>query len=289
MIIDTFTSTKTFTLYGKEFKFGRSKKIANRAFPDFFVVGPQRTGTTWLWSNIRFHPEILMAEPKEPHYFFYLEKNKTFSNSEFIDYLDYFRHNRKFRKRKRFFIGNHYKGTPITNDCVGEASASYSVLNEDTINFIKQINPNIKVIISVRNPIERAWSNMKFDLLQNSDLESVNPQKIVKFYNDRYQKKCGRYTENIERWINCIGEKNVLLMKFEDTILKPRESLEQLFSFLELKKDKILHNMFFNTRAESKELEITYYYKKVLTGTYRKEIISLKDNFNIDYTNYLDS
>ena len=38
-------------------------------FPDFFIVGPQRTGTTWLHAHLRFHPQIFLAEPKELFFF----------------------------------------------------------------------------------------------------------------------------------------------------------------------------------------------------------------------------
>jgi len=38
-------------------------------FPDFLIIGPQRTGTTWLHAHLRFHPQIFLSEPKEIFFF----------------------------------------------------------------------------------------------------------------------------------------------------------------------------------------------------------------------------
>ena len=38
-------------------------------FPNFLIVGPQRTATTWLHSNLRYHPDVFIANEKELYYF----------------------------------------------------------------------------------------------------------------------------------------------------------------------------------------------------------------------------
>ena len=40
-----------------------------RNFPDFLIVGPQRTGTTWLFHHLKSHPEIFLPKEKELYYF----------------------------------------------------------------------------------------------------------------------------------------------------------------------------------------------------------------------------
>ena len=44
-------------------------------FPDFLIVGPQRTGTTWLAHNIKNHPQIIFSQPKELFFFDLLSKS----------------------------------------------------------------------------------------------------------------------------------------------------------------------------------------------------------------------
>ena len=38
-------------------------------FPSFLIVGPQRTGTTWLYHNLKCHPQIFLLRDKETFYF----------------------------------------------------------------------------------------------------------------------------------------------------------------------------------------------------------------------------
>jgi len=193
MLFNEHIVNKTYTCFGNEFRFICQDQIILKRFPDFFIVGPQRTGITWLWSNLLYHPEILLAYPKEPHYFSNLEKNGKFLEDEFIDYLESFKPKLWLKIIKQLYVGFYYR-TRLKMNCVGEASASNSVLNDDTIQFIKQINTNVKVIITIRNPIERAWSNMKFDLLGDKCMEEIDPTKIADFFVDNYQLQCSQYS-----------------------------------------------------------------------------------------------
>ena len=53
--------------------YGRATSGA-RPLPDFLIIGPQRTGTTWLHAHLRFHPQIFLSEPKELYFFSSLEQ-----------------------------------------------------------------------------------------------------------------------------------------------------------------------------------------------------------------------
>ena len=56
-------------------------------FPDFLILGPQRTGTTWLHAHLRYHPQIFLTEPKELYFFSSL---KTRDPRRFVtDQLDH--------------------------------------------------------------------------------------------------------------------------------------------------------------------------------------------------------
>src|SRR5512147_848625 len=64
-----------------------------RYFPDFLIIGPQRTGTTWLHAHLRFHPQIFLSEPKELYFFSSLERrdSKRFVSDQLAWYLRFFR------------------------------------------------------------------------------------------------------------------------------------------------------------------------------------------------------
>lgn len=46
----------------------------NQRFPDFIGIGAQKAGTTWLYKNLKQHPNIWLPEIKELHYFDAREK-----------------------------------------------------------------------------------------------------------------------------------------------------------------------------------------------------------------------
>ncbi len=45
----------------------------SRKLPNFLIIGAQKSGTTWLWNEIRQHPDIFMPEHKELHYLVVME------------------------------------------------------------------------------------------------------------------------------------------------------------------------------------------------------------------------
>jgi hypothetical protein len=63
-----------------------------RRFPDFLIAGPQRTGTTWLHAQLRFHPQIFLSEPKEIFFFSRLadQRNPKFQSDDLVWYLRFF-------------------------------------------------------------------------------------------------------------------------------------------------------------------------------------------------------
>ena len=105
-----------------------------RDFPDFLIVGPQRTGTTWLHANLREHPEVLMSEPKEIFFFSRLKtpEHPGYQSNDLEWYLKLFRyplwrtllkHGTSLRRYGEFF-------RPRVR---GEATASYAALDPDII------------------------------------------------------------------------------------------------------------------------------------------------------------
>jgi hypothetical protein len=103
-------------------------------FPDFFVVGAPRCGTTSFCRYLARNPQICFSQPKEPHYFTQLTRDPT--EVELArDYLE------------RCF--GHC--TPA-HRAIGEGSVSYLYLPA-AIERIRRINPEARFIALVRNPL----------------------------------------------------------------------------------------------------------------------------------------
>ncbi len=97
--------------------------------PTFLGVGVMKSGTTWIVECLREHPEVFMSEPKELHYF---SRNR---NKGIEWYYNFFQNKNSFK-------------------AIGEFSNTYFDDPEIPRRIIKELG-SIKIIICIRNPIER--------------------------------------------------------------------------------------------------------------------------------------
>src|SRR5690606_11946368 len=63
------TLRNLYYLSGKELIRLGLKRAPQYSFPDFICIGAQKSGTTWLYENLKLHPDIFMPDKKELHYF----------------------------------------------------------------------------------------------------------------------------------------------------------------------------------------------------------------------------
>src|SRR5690606_10116484 len=127
----------------------------------------------------------------------------------------------------------------------GEATPIYMYWR-DAPRRIYQYNPAIKIIITLRNPIERAYSHWNMERARNADTASFidalhsesmrcrtawPSQHRVFSYVDR-----GRYTLQLERIYRYFPRKQVLVLRSDDLHAKPNLLLEQIYSFLGVRK-----------------------------------------------------
>ena len=104
--------------------------------PNFFIVGAARSGTTSMWEYLKQHPDIFMPEGfayKEPSYFCNL-----YGYNDFNLYLELFA---GVKEEK----------------AVGEASTPY-LTSPESAAWIREVYPAAKIIILLRNPVDRAYS-----------------------------------------------------------------------------------------------------------------------------------
>ena len=153
--------------------------MAKRNFgqsPDFIGIGVQRSGTTWLYENLKLHSEIWLTPMNEIHYFDKLGKNKFRTG----------KYPKRLKKRVTFYLNSIAQGTPIRfhnlswdynfffrsrdiewykrlfcppiGNIAGEITPAYATLHKDIVKDIYKNFPELKVILLLRNPIQRDWS-----------------------------------------------------------------------------------------------------------------------------------
>jgi hypothetical protein len=220
-------------------------KVSNRdidvsRFPDFFIIGPQRTGTTWLHAQLRHHPEVFLAEPKELYFFSSLKTRdpKRFVSDELSSYLDYF-DDPLWRRAAKTGLSLWKHRRSYAPRVRGEATASYAALDADNVAEIAVLNPDAKAILMIRDPIDRAWSHAKKDLLRSSKrrVDQVPEAEFRAFFTDPYQLRCAQYAEQYDRWSAHLRPGHVFTGFFDDIRQRPEALLLDVMRFLDVAAD----------------------------------------------------
>jgi len=119
------------------------------AKPNFLVVGAAKSGTTSLFNYLNQHPDIYIPEVKECRFFSQLPKNFNGLGAEFFP-------NSGITDEKEYF--NLFKG--FEDKVCGDISNDYLYYYEESIvNIKKYLGDEVKILIILRNPIDRAYSN----------------------------------------------------------------------------------------------------------------------------------
>lgn len=212
----------------------RSSNPDLRNFPDFMILGPQRTGTTWLYFNLHLHPEILMHRMKETYFFSSVGKPPhprcPFQTLE--DYLD------SFNETPGEILRKHYTSlrkslTLYRPRLRGEASASYALLGEDLITEIIGFKPGLKGILMLRHPVERAWSHAKKTLVRDrSESAPVTLEAFRDYLKSSGQRQRADYRGMIERWQRHLRPAHLYLGRYDRIASEPGEFLADVERFL---------------------------------------------------------
>lgn len=185
--------------------------------PDWLVVAPPKTGTSWVYANLRMHPDAFAADLKELKYF-----SNRFELEDLRNYVAHFRSG----------VGK----------VKGEASPSYSLLPCRTIRLIRKLIPDVKLIYLMREPIGRAWSHARHNFREKEAtfkgfagrLEDVSDDKWIECVRDDWNRLSGDYLGQLQRWLSVFPRRQVYLGFFEDIARNPRGLLREVLQFLGL-------------------------------------------------------
>nr|WP_321403143.1 sulfotransferase [uncultured Desulfobacter sp.] len=204
--------------------------------PDFFIVGAPKSGTTSLHYYLQGHPDIFMPEKKEPWFFSFMNSRPCFDSPDklpgIIDSLaDYVQ---------------LYQTASDGQKC-GDASPSYLYTHETSIKNLRIVYQDpeqynmLKFIISLRNPIDRAWSQYWTFSRTSSDTapfqEAVHPDTINKRLGNNWQPfydyiGFGMYHDQIKAYQDEFGKDRVKIFLFDDLKKDAGRICKEIFLFL---------------------------------------------------------
>lgn len=184
--------------------------------PSFIIVGALKAGTTSIAEWLRSHPDVYLPELKEPRFFLYDKLNAEhraksraiFPIRSLGEYEALFRRTGGFK-------------------AVGEASPQY-LHSEKALMRMLEVLPDVKVVISLRHPVKRAYSQYWMRVR-----EGVESGSFAEAIVHRHQwTEFSYYADAIERYIRGFGRGRVCIMVFEDLVSAPEMPLMQLCTFL---------------------------------------------------------
>lgn len=191
---------------------------------DFVIGGTQKGGTTALWRYLREHPDICLSSKKEVHFF---DRERYFK----CDSADYSKYHRRFTR-------SGCADNRIWGDKTPIYMYWYSAPRR-----IWEYNPNMKWILLLRNPIERAYSHWHMthrrgklpgidfmDAIQN---ERIRARESLPFQDNRHSfVDRGFYSDQLRRIWSYFPRQQTLIMKSEAFKTGPKEILQEVYRFL---------------------------------------------------------
>ena len=193
--------------------------------PDFLVIGTQKAGTTWILRKLDAHPNVFMA-PRQLHFF----------DREFHRGLDWYR--------------AQFAGAG-EGQLAGEKTTEYfDTATIDTVSMrIAETCPDCKLMVILRNPVDRAWSAQTHHVNVGRVPLPADPQSAV-FDHDtgasggtghfRFIER-GFYARQLRTLYDRVDPSRVLVLVFEDDIVaRPERGWAKACSFLGLPEAKLM-------------------------------------------------
>lgn len=207
-----------------------------RPLPDFLIIGVQKGGTTALFHYLSQHRRVMPSVRKEVHYF----------DLQYGRGLDYYRSYFGIRWPQRLTRG------PVL---VGEASPSY-IFHPAGAERIARHLPDARLIVLLRNPVDRALSHYRHNLVAQDGREALTLDEALAAETDRLSgvvsrllegdrdacitymrysyRTRGIYVEQMQRLFEHFPREQILILKSEDMFADTRAIYRQTLDFLGL-------------------------------------------------------
>jgi hypothetical protein len=196
---------------------------ARPRWPNLFLVGAAKAGTTSLYQELARHPAIYMSPMKEPHFFSRIEPAP--------ERAAFFPHVTDEDEYLALFAG------ATTEEVLGEASTSY-LWDRQAAERIKRVVPEARILIMLRDPVDRAysqyWNDVREGIERRSFLDALVEEQrsgpggwgVSSLLID-----CGRYADQVVRYLDHFGAR-VHVLFFEEFVGHEASTIADVYSFL---------------------------------------------------------
>ena len=178
-----------------------------KGLPNFLVIGAQKCGTTTLYDLLAQHPEVGMSPVKEPHFF---DDDEIFAKG-----VDWY---------AELFSGCRDK------ICIGEATPHY-YRSEVAARRIASCMPDARLVLIVRNPVDRAYSNYWFNVARGAERQPFDEVIRTARGRDLYVDK-GYFIRYVRMYWNHFDRSQLHICRLEDLKRDLQREMATIFDFL---------------------------------------------------------
>lgn len=200
--------------------------------PNFLIIGSPKCGTTSLYNYLGQHPKIEFSDVKEPKYFSFKNLNLNFNANEVV-----VNQIKKSTIQNKEGYLNLFKNK--TAPYIGEASPNYFHF-EPAAKNIYDFDPQMKLIVILRNPVDRLYSDWKHNVRMGYDRQ-YNFRKAINLIEKRkrsnkppyfdYLEK-GNYGKHLKRYYGLFNKNQIKIVFYDDLKKDANKVCNDIIRFL---------------------------------------------------------
>jgi len=221
---------------------------SHHALPSFLCIGTQKAGTSWLFEQIRQHPNVWLPPIKELHYFDHVY---CLDNREWTQW--------HIKKNAKSIIEHHIKRQHVDFDYIryiasiasgvlfserwyraiferpaalemktGDITPEYCAIGNDGIRYLRELLGEPKLIWFVRDPLQRALSQLRMNASRHLQTNTPTKQQWSDLSRDPVIFDRGNLSEYIPQWEAQFLAESILYIPFKEISKHPTAVLRKV-------------------------------------------------------------
>jgi hypothetical protein len=198
-------------------------------WPNLFIVGAPKAGTTSLHEYVSQLPDVFMSPVKEPNFF----SREIISDDNEISPI---------REEGKYL--NLFRGAEV-HQYKGEASPTY-LLDRKAPELIRRVSPDARILVTIRDPVELIYSyylmmygRREITLPFSEAVKARIENQPIDWKQRQLRLEFAFYAESLERYFDVFGNEKVHVIIFEEMRADPQRQLDDVADFLNCTRAKL--------------------------------------------------
>jgi hypothetical protein len=202
--------------------------------PDFLIIGAARSGTTLLAKRLNGHPDVWFTEPKETHFLALAGTPARFTGPGDTETIN------------RVAITDEDRWYSLLDGGAGflargEGSVSTLYYGERAINNIRRYCPDARLIVLLREPVDRAYSAYMYQVSRGYETETFERALVLEasrihagWHHIWHYAAMGEYARQLAPFVTAFGRDRLLVLGYEDLVADPVAGLRRCFEHIDV-------------------------------------------------------